>query len=168
MAPTEILAEQHYNSFVKLFAGTGVNVELLTGGNTAAQKRRIKDAVVTGACDLVVGTHALLSDTVEFYKLGLVITDEQHRFGVMQRNVIIGKGLQLDERKQQYQRKYNLLHHSYLLVFPKLPDDAGIMNILGLAAVVPDSKGQDHRCRDGGGHSVRFRYGQGHDEWRIL
>ena len=50
----------------------------------------------------------------------------------------LGKSLQLDERKQQYQRKYNLLHHSYLLVFPKLPDDAGIMNILGLAAVVPD------------------------------
>ena len=89
MAPTEILAEQHYNSFVKLFAGTGVNVELLTGGNTAAQKRRIKDAVVTGACDLVVGTHALLSDTVEFYKLGLVITDEQHRFGVNQRLSLI-------------------------------------------------------------------------------
>lgn len=92
MAPTEILAEQHYSSFVKLFAGTGVNVELLTGGNTAAQKRRIKDAVVTGACDLVVGTHALLSDTVEFYKLGLVITDEQHRFGVNQRNTLVEKG----------------------------------------------------------------------------
>lgn len=92
MAPTEILAEQHYNSFVKMFSGTGVNVELLTGANTTAQKRRIKDAVVTGACDLVVGTHALLSDTVEFRKLGLVITDEQHRFGVEQRNILVEKG----------------------------------------------------------------------------
>lgn len=92
MAPTEILAEQHYHSLVSLFAGTGVNVELLVGGNTASQKRRIKDAIVTGACDLVVGTHALLSDTVEFRNLGLVITDEQHRFGVVQRNTLVEKG----------------------------------------------------------------------------
>ncbi|MEE0858566.1 MAG: ATP-dependent DNA helicase RecG [Acutalibacteraceae bacterium] len=92
MAPTEILAEQHYNSFAKMFAGTGVNVELLVGASTASQKRRVKDAVVTGACDLIVGTHALLSDTVEFRKLGLVITDEQHRFGVEQRNTLVEKG----------------------------------------------------------------------------
>ena len=92
MAPTEILAEQHYHSLVSLFAGTGVNVELLVGGNTASQKRRIKDAIATGACNLVVGTHALLSDTVEFRNLGLVITDEQHRFGVVQRNTLVEKG----------------------------------------------------------------------------
>lgn len=92
MAPTEILAEQHYHSLVSLFAGTGVNVELLVGGITASQKRRIKDSIVTGACDLVVGTHALLSDTVEFRNLGLVITDEQHRFGVVQRNTLVEKG----------------------------------------------------------------------------
>ncbi|MEE1077302.1 MAG: ATP-dependent DNA helicase RecG [Acutalibacteraceae bacterium] len=92
MAPTEILAEQHYHSLVSLFAGTGVNVELLVGGVTASQKRRIKDSIVTGACDLVVGTHALLSDTVEFRNLGLVITDEQHRFGVVQRNTLVEKG----------------------------------------------------------------------------
>lgn len=92
MAPTEILAEQHYHSLVNLFAGTGVNVELLVGGITASQKRRIKDSIATGACDLVVGTHALLSDTVEFRNLGLVITDEQHRFGVVQRNTLVEKG----------------------------------------------------------------------------
>lgn len=92
MAPTEILAEQHYNSFVKLFSGTGINVELLVGACTAKQKRRIKDAVVTGACDFVVGTHALISETVEFRNLGLVITDEQHRFGVGQRNALVEKG----------------------------------------------------------------------------
>lgn len=92
MAPTEILAEQHYNSFVKLFSGTGINIELLIGACTAKQKRRIKDAVVTGACDFVVGTHALLSETVEFRNLGLVITDEQHRFGVAQRNALVEKG----------------------------------------------------------------------------
>ncbi|MEE0061060.1 MAG: ATP-dependent DNA helicase RecG [Acutalibacteraceae bacterium] len=92
MAPTEILAEQHYNSLTKLFEGTGVNVELLVGGNKVAQKRRINDALATGACDLAVGTHALLSDTVEFRNLGLVITDEQHRFGVAQRNTLVEKG----------------------------------------------------------------------------
>lgn len=92
MAPTEILAEQHYNSFCKMFAGTGINVELLVGGNTTKQRRRINDAVVTGACDIAVGTHALLSQTVEFRNLGLVITDEQHRFGVAQRNTLVEKG----------------------------------------------------------------------------
>ena len=92
MVPTEILAEQHYDYFVKLFSGTGVNTELLSGKCTAKQKRRINDAVVTGACDFLIGTHALLSDTVEFHNLGLVITDEQHRFGVSQRNTLVEKG----------------------------------------------------------------------------
>ena len=92
MAPTEILAEQHYHSLTSLFAGTGVNVELLVGGIPASQKRRINDSIATGACDLVVGTHALLSETVEFRNLGLVITDEQHRFGVVQRNTLVEKG----------------------------------------------------------------------------
>ncbi len=92
MAPTEILAEQHYNSFCKMFAGTGINVELLVGGNTTKQRRRINDAIITGACDIAVGTHALLSETVEFRNLGLVITDEQHRFGVAQRNTLVEKG----------------------------------------------------------------------------
>lgn len=92
MAPTEILAEQHYNSFCKMFAGTGINVELVVGSNTTKQRRRINDAIITGACDIAVGTHALLSETVEFRNLGLVITDEQHRFGVAQRNVLVEKG----------------------------------------------------------------------------
>lgn len=92
MAPTEILAEQHYNMISSMFEGTGISVELLIGSTTAKQKRRIKDCIVTGACDIVVGTHALLSDTVEFRNLGLVITDEQHRFGVVQRNTLVEKG----------------------------------------------------------------------------
>ena len=92
MAPTEILAEQHYLSFAKMFVGTGVNVELLLGSTTVKQKRRIRDALVTGACDFVIGTHALLSESVEFAKLGLVVTDEQHRFGVKQRNTLVEKG----------------------------------------------------------------------------
>lgn len=93
MAPTEILAEQHYEYFARLFSGTGINVELLSGRCTTKQKRRINDAVVTGACDFLIGTHALLSDTVEFHNLGLVITDEQHRFGVSQRNTLVEKGV---------------------------------------------------------------------------
>lgn len=92
MAPTEILAEQHYNLLSEMFSSTGINVELLVGSCTAKQKRRIKDSIITGACDIVVGTHALLSDSVEFSKLGLVITDEQHRFGVVQRNTLVEKG----------------------------------------------------------------------------
>ena len=92
MAPTEILAEQHYLTFAKMFAGTGINVELLSGSTTAKQKRRIKDALLTGACDFVIGTHALLSESVEFAGLGLVVTDEQHRFGVKQRNTLVEKG----------------------------------------------------------------------------
>lgn len=92
MAPTEILAEQHYNLMSEMFSGAGINVELLVGSCTSKQKRRIKDSIITGACDIVVGTHALLSDSVEFSKLGLVITDEQHRFGVVQRNTLVEKG----------------------------------------------------------------------------
>ncbi len=92
MAPTEILAEQHYLSFAKMFSGTGINVELLLGSSTAKQKRRIRDAILTGACDFVIGTHALLSESVEFANLGLVVTDEQHRFGVKQRNTLVEKG----------------------------------------------------------------------------
>ena len=92
MAPTEILAQQHYLLFAKMFAGTGISVELLLGSSKAKQKRRIKDALLTGACDFVIGTHALLSESVEFAKLGLVVTDEQHRFGVKQRNTLVEKG----------------------------------------------------------------------------
>ena len=92
MAPTEVLAEQHYKTFLKLFEGCGINVKLLTGSDTAAQKRRKKEALKAGEIDLLIGTHAIIQSDVEFKSLALVITDEQHRFGVEQRNALGEKG----------------------------------------------------------------------------
>lgn len=92
MAPTEVLSEQHYKTFLKLFDGCSINVELLTGSDTAAQKRRKKEALKAGEIDLLIGTHAIIQSDVEFKSLALVITDEQHRFGVEQRNALGEKG----------------------------------------------------------------------------
>lgn len=92
MAPTEILAQQHYKTCLKFFENTDINVALLTGSVTAAKKREIKAQIKSGEVTLIVGTHALIQDDVEFYNLGLVITDEQHRFGVKHRGALSGKG----------------------------------------------------------------------------
>ena len=92
MAPTEILAEQHHRSLSALLQGTGVSIGLLTGSATKSEKDRIKDALSAGDIHLLVGTHALLQDTVAFHRLGLVVTDEQHRFGVAQRAALAAKG----------------------------------------------------------------------------
>ncbi len=92
MAPTEILAQQHYENLCNMLGGFGINVGLLTGAMTANQKREIKSALKDGTIDLIIGTHALFSDDVEYNKLGLVVTDEQHRFGVNQRSSLISKG----------------------------------------------------------------------------
>ncbi len=85
MAPTEILAEQHYHNFRQYNQLLGLNVALLTGGIPSARKREIYYGLKTGFIQLVIGTHALFQENVEFKKLGLVIIDEQHRFGVLQR-----------------------------------------------------------------------------------
>ena len=92
MAPTEILAEQHYNSMSKLFAPLGVRTALLTGSMKEKEKRAVREALAEGTIDFAIGTHALLSDTTVFCDLGLVITDEQHRFGVGQRSKLSAKG----------------------------------------------------------------------------
>ena len=92
MAPTEILAIQHFNSLKKLFEGFDIKAELLTGSLSAKEKRRVKAALENGEADFVVGTHALLTQDVQFKNLGLVITDEQHRFGVNQRGSLAVKG----------------------------------------------------------------------------
>ena len=92
MAPTEILAEQHYASLNRLFAPLGIRTTLLTGSMTPKQKREVREALAAGTVDFAVGTHALLSDSTEFADLGLVITDEQHRFGVAQRSRLSAKG----------------------------------------------------------------------------
>ena len=92
MAPTEILAEQHQKSLSGLFAPFGITVGLLTGSMTVKEKRITRERIAAGEIQLVVGTHALLSDTTTFSDLGLVIADEQHRFGVAQRSRLSAKG----------------------------------------------------------------------------
>ncbi len=92
MAPTEILAEQHYASLSKLLSPLGIPVCLLTGSMTVKEKREARQAIEDGFAKLVIGTHALLSDTTVFQNLGLVIADEQHRFGVAQRSKLSAKG----------------------------------------------------------------------------
>ncbi len=92
MAPTEILAEQHHQSLNKLLSPLGVRTCLLTGSMTQKQKKDTRQAVADGQIDLVIGTHALVSDSTVFQNLGLVVADEQHRFGVGQRAALLGKG----------------------------------------------------------------------------
>ena len=91
MAPTELLARQHARTLGDLLSPLGMEVDLLTGSMTAAQKRACRERLEAGETDLIVGTHALLSDPVDFSRLGLVITDEQHRFGVDQRAALSAK-----------------------------------------------------------------------------
>lgn len=92
MAPTEILAAQHFRTCQKFFENTDINIALLTGSVTAANKRKIKAQLAEGEINLIIGTHALIQDDVEFQNLGLVITDEQHRFGVKHRGALSKKG----------------------------------------------------------------------------
>lgn len=92
MVPTEVLAKQHYEELVKLYEPFGVRVELLVGSMTAAKKRDAYQRIKNHEVDVVVGTHALIQDKVEYDNLALVITDEQHRFGVRQREVLQEKG----------------------------------------------------------------------------
>jgi len=92
MAPTEILAEQHYQSLTALLTPLGIRTALLTGSMTPKRKKEVREAIAAGEVDFAIGTHALLSDATVFHKLGLVITDEQHRFGVSQRSRLSSKG----------------------------------------------------------------------------
>ena len=92
MAPTEILAEQHYNSFKEIFKNIDINIALLTGSLKQSEKDRVRESLKNGETDLVIGTHALITDKTEFDNLGLVVTDEQHRFGVAQRAKLLSKG----------------------------------------------------------------------------
>ena len=93
MAPTEILAKQHYNSLKGQFEKFGIKVGLLTGSMKAAEKKKVLKSISDGEYQIVIGTHALIQDKVLFNNLGLVITDEQHRFGVNQRFVLSNKGV---------------------------------------------------------------------------
>ena len=94
MAPTEVLARQHFESITKLFADCGIEkrLALVTGSMTAKEKREAYAAIASHEADIVIGTHALIQEKVVYDKLALVITDEQHRFGVGQRELLSGKG----------------------------------------------------------------------------
>ena len=96
MAPTEILATQHYNNLVQFLKGTKVKVALLTGSTSKKDKNEIYKGLSDGTINMVIGTHALIQDEVEYNNLGLVITDEQHRFGVHQRANLQNKGVKPD------------------------------------------------------------------------
>ncbi len=96
MVPTEILANQHYIEAKKMLEPFAIHIELLTGSTSAKEKKRIKELITTEEPLVVIGTHALIQDDVEFKNLGLVITDEQHRFGVEQRSRLINKGRRPD------------------------------------------------------------------------
>ena len=92
MAPTEVLANQHFESFQKVFEPAGIKVVLLTGSLKAKEKRETLEQVKNGDAQMIVGTHAVIQKGVEYHKLGLAITDEQHRFGVRQRSTLADKG----------------------------------------------------------------------------
>ncbi|MFF2155679.1 ATP-dependent DNA helicase RecG [Paenibacillus chitinolyticus] len=96
MVPTEILAEQHNRSLTAMFEPYGLQVALLTGSTTARQRRELLASLQMGMLDILVGTHALIQEDVFFRKLGLVVTDEQHRFGVNQRSILRRKGMNPD------------------------------------------------------------------------
>ena len=96
MAPTEILARQHFSSIRETFKNTNIKIELLVGSMKKSEKDKICKQLLNGEIDILIGTHALISDNVEFENLGLVITDEQHRFGVNQRSNLQNKGIMSD------------------------------------------------------------------------
>ncbi|RKH07955.1 ATP-dependent DNA helicase RecG [Corallococcus sp. CA053C] len=96
MAPTEILAEQHERTFRRILEPLGFRVGLVSAAGTAKHKRAVREAVAKGELHLAVGTHALLEGGVSFQRLGLVVIDEQHRFGVLQRQTLMGKGVMPD------------------------------------------------------------------------
>ena len=96
MAPTEILAKQHYESLQNYFASYDIKIGLLTGSLTKKAKEKLYEQINSGEIDVVIGTHALLNEGAAFSNIGLVITDEQHRFGVNQRNLLQNKGIKKD------------------------------------------------------------------------
>lgn len=91
MAPTEILAQQHFNNFVKWLSPFGIRIALFTSSNTKKQRNKLETDLRNGQTDIAVGTHSLIQDNVEFSNLGAIVIDEQHRFGVKQRNILKNK-----------------------------------------------------------------------------
>lgn len=96
MAPTEILAEQHFEVWQERLNRIGVQCRLLTGSTGTRLRRRVREELADGRCQMIFGTHALIEKGIQFHNLGLVVVDEQHRFGVMQRAALLNKGLNPD------------------------------------------------------------------------
>ena len=96
MAPTEILAKQHYEEIQNVLKGFSLNIQILCGSTTPKNKQLIKQELKSGTIDIIIGTHALIEDNVVFQNLGMIVTDEQHRFGVSQRNRFSNKGKNID------------------------------------------------------------------------
>ena len=96
MAPTEILAKQHFETISSWAGQIGLNTVLLTGSMTNALRKEALGQIQNGGADIIIGTHALIQEDVDFHKLGMVVIDEQHRFGVMQRATLRGKGINAD------------------------------------------------------------------------
>jgi ATP-dependent DNA helicase RecG len=96
MVPTEILADQHFKKISELVKPFGINVSLLVGGQKKSEKDLVLKFIKEGKTNIIIGTHALIEENVGYYKIGLIVIDEQHRFGVMQRSVFAGKGLNPD------------------------------------------------------------------------
>jgi ATP-dependent DNA helicase RecG len=96
MAPTELLARQHYETFREFFDGTGIRTGFLSSGVKAAEKKETLEKIADGSLDVIIGTHAVIQESVHFCDLGIVITDEQHRFGVDQRVKLASKGVNPD------------------------------------------------------------------------
>ncbi len=92
MAPTDVLANQHFESFSNIFTNLGIKCVFLSGGLKKSEKRRAYESIELGVADIIIGTHAVIQDAVKYNNLGLVITDEQHRFGVRQRGKLAQKG----------------------------------------------------------------------------
>lgn len=118
MAPTEILAEQHFLNFKNWFEPLSITVELLTGKKTAKQKKELYLKLQAGEIDLIIGTHALFVEHVQFFDLGLVIIDEQHRFGVGQRLSLWHKGLSNQSLSTQTVAKQNSPHQLIMTATP--------------------------------------------------
>lgn len=96
MVPTEILANQHFKNILKMLAGTDIQIDIIVGGQKKSERNTVLKNISSGQSDIIIGTHALFEDNVEFNKLGLVVVDEQHRFGVVQKARLIDKGIAPD------------------------------------------------------------------------
>lgn len=132
MAPTEILAAQHAQNLERLLASSGLRVGLLTGGLSSSRKKEVKAALADGSVHLAVGTHALLQQDVSFQKLGLVITDEQHRFGVAQRASLAAKGkrtapVQSPKSPDAAQGEPRLMPHMLIMSATPIPRTLSLM-----------------------------------------